>query len=133
MSAPLMYIASAWADVLHAAEVAAAVGLTRTMSALAVDAAATVPSAVRTRLHAADVDEAQADAASLSRTRWAAEVVVVDVVLDADASRTLTASDEVVDTPTTIDASNLTRTDAAAVVVVIIIVPAPSVTKPSNP
>ena len=133
MSALLMYIASAWADVLHAAEVAAAVGLTRTMSELAVDAAATVPSAVRTRLHAADVDEAQVDAASLSRTRWALDVVVEDVVLDADASRTLTASDEVVDTPTTIDASNLTRTDAAAVVVVIIIVPAPSVTKPSSP
>ena len=43
MSALLMYIASAWADVLHAAEDAAAVGLTRTMSELAVDAAAIVP------------------------------------------------------------------------------------------
>ena len=133
MSALLMYIASAWADVLHAAEDAAAVGLTRTMSELAVDAAAIVPSAVRTRLHAADVDEAQVDAALLSRTRWAADVAVVDAVLDADDSRTLTASDEVVDTPTTIDASSLTRTDAAAVVVVIIIVLAPPITAPSSP
>ena len=109
---------------LHAADIADAVGLTRTMSALVVDAAAIEPLALRLRIHAAEVLEAQVDAASLSRTRWAAEVVVVDVVLDADASRTLTASDEVVDTLTTIDASNLTRTEAAAVVVVTIIVPA---------
>ncbi len=74
-----------------------------------------------------------AEVASLSRTRWADDAVVAAAVLDAEASRTLVASDEVVDTPTTIDAVNLTRTDAAAVVVVIIIVPAPSVTKPSSP
>ena len=128
-----MYIASAVADVLHAADVAAEVGLTRTMSALMVDAATIELSALRRRIHAAEALEAQVDAASLSRTRWAAEVVVVDVVLDADASRTLTASDEVVDTLTTIDAVNLTRTEAAAVAVVIIIVPAPSVTEPSSP
>jgi hypothetical protein len=103
------------------------------MSALVVDAAAIELSALRLRIDAADVVETQVDAASLSRTRWAAEVVVVDVVLDADASRTLTASDEVVDTLTTIDASSLTRTEAAAVVVVTMIVPAPSVTKPSSP
>ena len=133
MFALLMYIASAVADVLHAADIADAVGLTRTMSALAVDADAIEQSALRLRIHAADVVEAQVDVASLSRTRWAAEVGVVDVVLDADASRTLTASDEVVDTLTTIDASSLTRTEAAAVVVVTMIVPAPSVTKPSSP
>jgi hypothetical protein len=40
MSAPLLYIASALADVLHAADISAAVGLTRTMSELAVAAAA---------------------------------------------------------------------------------------------
>ena len=74
-----------------------------------------------------------AEAASLSRTRWADDAVVAEVVLEAEASRTLTTSDDVVDTPTTIDAFNLTRTDAAAVVVVMTIVPAPSVIKPSSP
>tara|TARA_B110000261_G_scaffold162153_1_gene205112 strand:- start:1040 stop:1294 length:255 start_codon:yes stop_codon:yes gene_type:complete len=84
-------------------------------------------------MQVAETAATPAEVASLSRTRWAIDAVVAEAVLDAEASRTLVASDDVVDTPTTIDAVNLTRTDAAAVVVVITIVPAPSVTKPSSP
>ena len=81
----------------------------------------------------ADVDELTDIADATSRMRWAVLDVVDDVVLLADASRTLCACVAVVDTVIMSDALNLARSEDAAVDVTVTIAPAPSVTKPSSP
>ena len=83
--------------------------------------------------HVADVDELADIADATSRIRWAEPDVVDDVVLLADASRTLCACVAVVDTVIMSDALNLARSEDAATAETVIIVPAPSVTKPSSP
>ena len=107
--------------------------LTRTISELVVDVVAIILLELRVLAPTADVDELADIADATSRTRSAVPDVVDDVVLLADASRTLCACVAVVDTVIMSDALNLTRTEAAAVDVTVTIAPAPSVTKPSSP
>ncbi len=107
--------------------------LTRTISELVVDVVVIALLELHVFAPTADVDEIADIADATSRTRWAEPDVVDDVVLLADASRTLCACVAVVDTVIMSDALNLTRSEAAAVDVTVTIAPAPSVTKPSSP
>jgi len=107
--------------------------LTRTISELIVDVVAIALLELRFLTHVADVDELADIADATSRIRWAEPDVVDDVVLLADASRTLCACVAVVETVIMSDALNLARSEDAATAETVIIVPAPSVTKPSSP
>ena len=67
---------------------------------------------------------------ALSRTRWAAEVLLADTEADALTSRTLVASDVLLELDAMIDPESLTRTLAAAVEVTPITMASPSFKTP---
>mgnify|MGYP003639989740 FL=1 len=129
----LLNTTTAFDDVLEDGVIFDIACLTRTISELVVDVVVIALLELRVLTPTADVDALADIADATSRTRWAEPDVVDDVVLLADASRTLCACVAVVDTVIMSDALNLTRTEADAVDATVIIVPAPSVTKPSSP